>query len=237
MPRNLHSLLSYVCRDYPDLVRFQRLLPYVPINIRKALMTICRVQQDPAVNNRLYKAIAYAYKWSTSVPLDSTQTYTTFQDHLLPVLTTYVTRPVFLGYISMILRVIPLDDEESAIKELQNGIDKEVECATSSDMDQALDYRCLIPGESVEEWTLHPWLPERKELSLRFRRSLETWRWIVFFCSVLVTLTILQEAFGEYGPLSNISATKVCRRPHQCTIPCLDGFASKACGSRHNLEP
>jgi hypothetical protein len=175
MPRDLNTLLSYICRDYTDVVRFQKLLPHVPVAIRKALMTLCRVQQDPSVNRRLFKAISSALQWSTSALVDYTQTIITFRD-LSSVLLRYIHRPVILGYISMVLRVIPILDEDSVYEELQAGINKEVSCALSSDIHQQLDYRCLFPNKHEERWTLHDWLPERRELSLRLRQSLIVWK-------------------------------------------------------------
>jgi hypothetical protein len=114
--------------------------------------------------------------WTTTASLNNKTIDISFVRDLQPVVVHYIHRPIIILYISRVILLIPLYDYTSEIDKLNDGIDKEVGCALSEDIDQQLDYRCLFPSKGVERWALHDWLPERKDLSLSLQRALEQWR-------------------------------------------------------------
>lgn len=177
----LRSLLSKACLLHPALISLINIMPALPLSVRKAMMDICRVQQDPWRNPRLLTSITPVIQFRTSFMFRRHRREVSFLQHVLPVVLDYIHMPLMMGFISMLLRVIPLEDESSAYSALRDGIDKEINCATGRDRPQTLDYRCLFGPEEIDlERSLHPYIPPRRQLNLHFRILLWQWKVAVF---------------------------------------------------------
>jgi len=174
------TLIHDTCSFYPDLQRLVNLMPQFPISIRKGIMTICRVQQSPYENIRLRKALqpVLQYQFSSSSRREPYRNYH-FELDVLPIILAYIHQPLFLGFISMCLRCIPLEDQSEAIDILEQGIDKEISAITGPDRHQILDYSCIFGDEENISRPLNVMLPPRPALSLSIRYRLRAWK-VVF---------------------------------------------------------
>lgn len=140
-------------------------------------MVICRVQQSPYENERVYKAIesSLAFRTQVSTFRQITREIAFYSD-VLPLVLGYLHQPLFLGFISMLLRCIPLEDTSSAEDAKISGIDKEVQAVTGWNRPQVLDYSCLFGPHDQVDKPLHPMIPARPELALMMRYRLSAWK-------------------------------------------------------------
>jgi len=139
-------------------------------------MTLCRVQQSPWQNSRVLKSLTPILQYRSTAIIRSTIKEYSFQNDILPIILDYINKPIFLGFISMAIRVIPLEDSTSAIQTLHSGIDKEIECALGEDRPQVLDYRCLFGSKADEYIPLHPCIPPRPELAWDLKAAFSDWK-------------------------------------------------------------
>jgi hypothetical protein len=146
----LHSLLNRICLNYPDLQYLCHIIPFLPLSVRKDIMTLCRVQQSPWSNQRLQRSISSSLHFRFSATIRRITSDKSFQQDVLPIILDYIDDIVILGFISMALRVIPLEDETSALEQLETSLDKEIDCLSGSDRPMILDYRCLF-GPNAED--------------------------------------------------------------------------------------
>jgi hypothetical protein len=174
--RDLRTLLAITCRHHPSLQQLINLCPYLPINIRKGIMTLCRVQQSPWQNSRVLKSLQPILQYRSTGTVHSQLREFSFIDDILPTVLEYIDKPIVLGFISMIIRCIPFDDESSAIQVLYNGIDKEIECSLGEDRPQILQYSCLFGPENEETTPIHPYIPPRPELSREIKMAFVEWK-------------------------------------------------------------
>jgi len=139
-------------------------------------MTICRVQQSPWENKRLYKTIESTLHFRFSSSQKSTSREYHFMSDILPVILDYIDKPLILSFISMALRTVPMLDEDSAYLEVQSGIDKEFECSQGQNRPQLLDYTCLFGDPSLAHEPLHAYAPISADVILPLRSALAAWK-------------------------------------------------------------
>lgn len=170
------KLLHSTCRLHPELQRLVNFMPYLPIQVRKGIMILCRVQQSPYENGRLYRSLIDILGFQTSYILRARRRELHFERDVLPIILGYINQPLFLGFISMCLRCIVLDDQTEASTILDESINKEIRSITGLDRPQQLDYSCLFGSDDDVDVPLHPMLPPRPELALAIRYRLHAWK-------------------------------------------------------------
>jgi hypothetical protein len=172
----LENVLHKACHDYPDLQRMISIIPFIPLQHRKAIMTLCRTQQSPWSNTRIFNSIKSSLSFRFYATIHSQQQELTFTDDVLPIISNYLYQPVFLGFISMCIRCIPLEDPSSAYSSWTEGIDKEFNAVTGEDRPQIFDWSTIFGKIDDVEKPLHPMLPPRPGLSLSLRYRLSAWK-------------------------------------------------------------
>jgi hypothetical protein len=173
----LYALLVHTCRDYPDLLFLINMLPFVSLSVRKGIMTLCRVQQSPWENPRLYKTLEPIMSFRTTAYIRNRPREIAFVQDILPIILAYSHDPIILGFVSMILRVVPLAEQDEVYAALQDTIQKEVGSATGPDKSQVLDYSCLFSAESSDRHKpLHSFIPPRPQLAQEIHEALIAWK-------------------------------------------------------------
>jgi hypothetical protein len=173
----LATLLSSMCLNYTDLAYLCHLVPFLPIPIRKAIMTLCRVQQSPWSNPRVHRSMSAAMSFRFVATIRNRTSEKSFIDDVLPIILDYTNDPIILGFISMIIRVIPLDEDTSARQELESTIQKELSSCLGEDRPMTLDYRCLFAADadSRKQPILQDTYP-RPLLASRMHDVLRAWK-------------------------------------------------------------
>jgi len=173
----LRQLLSETCLHYSDLAHLCHLIPYLPIPHRKAIMTLCRVQQSPWSNPRVHKAISSSLQYRFVAVIRSRAKEYSFLSDILPTVLEYINDPIILGFLSMFIRVIPLQEDTSARLELEATIEKELGSCLGTDRPMQLDYQCLFAAD--EESRSRPLVQDsfpRPVLAKRIKQAIDDWK-------------------------------------------------------------
>jgi len=103
------SLTHILTHDMPGLQSFAKLIPYMSMSTRKALLTVCRCQVVPIKGSKMWKRMNEDLSRAIYDP-DSRSHF--YLKDLLPDLATEIQSPIFSGFISMLLRNLPFDPQD-----------------------------------------------------------------------------------------------------------------------------
>jgi hypothetical protein len=146
--------LRVACHLYSDDYFVQGILeaiPFMPLSVRKAFLTICRVQLVPTPTTRLYKKLKRDLTLSFSVQNRAREIYGPITN-LIRILEdfTHMQSPILSGLFSMLIRCLPFNDIAEVKQALKDGIRKEIAAATEIHYPTALNWSCFLsPFPSV----------------------------------------------------------------------------------------
>ncbi|DAD54837.1 TPA_asm: hypothetical protein [Armillaria mellea ambi-like virus 1] len=150
MSSSLHSHVAALYSVSPVVASIAASIVYLPITIRKVLLTATRIQ-PPHLHSSSKFAKRFADELDYMVPIHSTMksgvvkllALRAFIEILLP----YIQDPVGAGFISTLLRYLPYDDYTSVEETRDNAISKELSAAVSVYHPATFQYLCLFSAE------------------------------------------------------------------------------------------
>jgi hypothetical protein len=162
--------------SHPALLRLNTLIPFMPVGVRKDIMTLCRVQQmprhNPYLRDRIFQGDNASFLYEENYDAYLVWTGTS----VLPLVEPYIRSPVILGFISQLLRCLPYKDETSARQEIRASIQKEMDAALGKEREPYLDYSSIFGTSYQSLFTpLSPLLPPRPHLASFYRLKLRGW--------------------------------------------------------------
>jgi hypothetical protein len=146
---------------HPDEQPVQELFECIssmPLALRKATVTVSRVQVSPTRDTRVYsrlsKELSTPYVYRLRGGIEALRTL----EQLLSPVHAYIESPILSGYISMMARNLPflrITDIEEAFKA---GVSKEMQAATEVYYPARPDWNCIL-SKSVQYRSTHSLLP------------------------------------------------------------------------------
>lgn len=161
-------------KEYPAVYELSQILPYTSIPSRKCLLTQIRCQVSPEPDTRLY--IRMRDQWNVPLHLpehlqDMPSSLLFYARRLRPYLS-----PILAGFLSMLVRMAPYDNNDSMEEVLQATIRKEIQASITTFHPTTLEYAPIFSSDLGERCRrVHANLPLdpvlHSEIHKRFSRT------------------------------------------------------------------
>jgi len=172
LTRNNHP----ACHDYPFLAELNALLPSLPLDARKALMTCLRVGSHPKDNLRLRHGIRGFLKSSYPIYDNAGEyRYTISASTIIQVVSPLLKTPLKRSILSIYLRGVPLMDDSDWRLSLQTAKRKEIQ-ASQQHRTYEFEFPFYDGIDACLTRAIHPDIPFRPDTSLWIRQRLIKWR-------------------------------------------------------------
>lgn len=126
LPRNVVAFIS-LFDAFPPVQDLVRAIHYMPIPVRKALITLCRVRSPYNPRSRAYTRLVQELKqpFTTYTPIAMEITLI----DLLPPCDQFISSPILSGLISMLVRNIPFYHRDEVVALTLSSVEKEVKAS------------------------------------------------------------------------------------------------------------
>jgi len=180
----------------PHFVQLVKLLPYIPLDVRKALMTIAHVGEMPWQNSRLRQNMQGILPTLIHFNMSGTDFGSiTLIDFITDIQIVFST-PVLRSITSMYLRCVPLADDESWVEALEKGKRKELS-VTQSEKTPSIIYPFLGSDSQCRLLKMHQLYPFRPQLNQSIRYRLISWKRSLTLSLLLPTPSL--KTVGEHS--------------------------------------
>jgi hypothetical protein len=169
-----YARLSHtIALDRPALHELLNCIPYMTLDQRKTVLTLCRVQTLPLPGTLSLRRLSKDLQSLVHNPIRGKEI------HLLDIVTPCdsITSPILSGMISMLLRNAPIDEEE-LVMAVESGVRTEIAAAMDPHPPRFFNYQCFLSFDRTIRRTtsLHPGYPIdpalHDDIHFRFRTAM-----------------------------------------------------------------
>jgi hypothetical protein len=114
-------------------------IPYMPLSVRKTLLTTCRVQLIPVPNTRLWERSRKVY----TLPFTAGKLGVVTLGALLADCANEIQSPIISGYVSMMVRNLPFDIDEVR-ESMEETARKEIDAAVNQYHPVSFNWACIF---------------------------------------------------------------------------------------------
>jgi len=145
---HLPRLLQRFSYDRPSLYTLINAIPYMPISVRKTLLTTCRVQLVPIATTRLWQRARKLFV----TPFTTGNLGPCTLNSLLLQCPNEVQSPTISGFISMMVRNLPFDIDE-ARESMESTVNKEISAAVNQYHPVSFDWHSILSSSRTYRHT------------------------------------------------------------------------------------
>lgn len=205
--RILRLFINQMSRILPEFTPLIQLILHCNLKQRKCILSLSRIQAVPTFPRTHDSPISYAYRQlsedlTTLVNINGTNQSL---HYCLATFSPLFSTPVSAGLINMLVRNLPLPDEDEYRQEILSGIKKEIRAAVNKYHPTTFNWDAIllfcVPSKYLPSSVFHPDYPFNREtyarISSGFVRSIRTFENSLFFPS-LGTKSMGQIAYLNY---------------------------------------